>query len=180
MSPGVGAGKAGADGGWADDRESYEFGATHYLSPRMRSPGSAPRTSTAPCHGADRRGYHCEVGRDPARPGCKTLASPALPQSSLLGCEGSVGPKRLTLAARTAGEPCGEPSSADIRLYRADLSVRIPGINRHEATVSHVRRRQGSRSHRGGHEVQGCGGQSLACAGQRRMTATTCGQRRQP
>jgi len=46
-------------------------------------------------------------------------------------------------------EPSGEPSSADVRPREAMCSVRFLVVNRYLATVSHIGRHQGSRSHRG-------------------------------
>jgi hypothetical protein len=57
------------------------------------------------------------------------------------------------LFSSQAGEPSGEPSSPGSRLHRTDQSVRFPRFNRHEATVSHVGRHWGSRSHRGGRRL---------------------------
>jgi hypothetical protein len=115
----------------------------------MRSHGSAlepaPRRAMAPT------GVATTARWDATRRGRGARRRPVLPCRSRRcpGVKDRSARNGLTPAARTAGEPCGEPSSAAIRLYGADLSVRIPGINMHEATVSHVRRRQGSRSHRG-------------------------------
>src|SRR5439155_25266887 len=106
------------------------------------SPGAAGR----PCVRPDRRHHPSVLPTATARP--DHSGSPFRAARIRLALTPT--PPGVAALTEYGREPSGEPSSADVRLSRACSSVRFMQSKIYEATVSHVGRRQGSRSHREG------------------------------